>query len=401
MNLCTRVLYTRVLTVAVLLVATACAKRGPVVSPPLPKPALAYCEKQGGRVGLSDAPEGQSGICVLPHVSAMTAKSGHYSHTLEDGSTWRYEYDIHAAGTRSERRIGWLWAEGLHATIAAANPGDTIQTPWGVMARMPDTPYEHGFLLERTQGRPIDPSQGSALKVPPSMLARGGRWDARVGPWRYTVLGLAVGSKSERRIGRLRFGGVEVSGEEDGDHVDTPWGPLRWLGPIDLEAITDYEQGFLLRGVRDRGLDHLEGDAVLPVMPEVTSVVLESLYLSTSVELTKDALPAHSVRLLLSGESSDEVKGTLALDPNVCTLDVFGDRQACTRTAIRALEVEVRRLSISDPTGAMRRYFVLSGEGVPAGLALVVQGELEDGGLQRGYLVLRSELVPLYLGEGG
>jgi len=309
----------RVLAGGLLLAAMACTKPGAVQPPEIANPASVHCEEQGGTVELVDAPEGQYGICVLPDgtrceewtflrgecpcgdcpmwsppgpdfctdgtimagsvstcgcvgppvcerppmMAALTHRSGRYLYTLENGSTWEYVYDIHAVGTRSERRIGWLRADGLGRAIVTAQPGDTIATPWGVMQRMPDTLYERGFLLERTHEQPIEPSAGSAVEVPDRLLSRNGRWEGRIEPWTYNLLALAMGSRSERRIGRLRFSGTEVSGEDPGDFVDTPWGPLVWTGPIDLGERTDYEQGFLLKGARDRALEP-DGEIVFP-----------------------------------------------------------------------------------------------------------------------------------------
>lgn len=412
----------RALVLSPLLLTMACPKAGPENPDPpqIANPASVYCEQQGGRVEIVDTPQGQQGICVLadgtrcdewaffrgqcpqpPLIPATTDQSGRYVRMVEDGGEWEYVYAIHAAGTRSERRIGLLQADGLDAAIANAKPGDTIRTPWGVMARMPDTPYERGFLLERTRGRPIDPTQGAALKVPERLLEPDGSWKAEVGPWSYAVLGTAMGSRSERRIGRLRFGGSELEGEDEGDYVDTPWGRMRWLGPVELGAHTDYEQGFLLRGVRDRSFDELEeGDAVYPTTADAVSLDLESLYLHPGIRVgTRRSV--HSVSLRLSGSSDAELEGTLLLDGNTCGLNDFGDEEICTLIAFSPIEVELDRLRLADPTGLMRRIYRVTGEGLPRGLTMIVQGELEEGQLERSYLKLGAVLVPLYVEDGG
>jgi hypothetical protein len=134
--------------------------------------------------------------------------------------------------------------------------------------------------------------------------------------------------------------------------------------------------------------------------PAVESLRLESLYLNTSVRLIEDAPPARTVSLTLSRLSQVEMMGTLALDPNTCSLNAFGDREACTRIAVRGIDVELQRVRVVDPARAGRRLFEVTGEGVPKGLALIVGGDLREGELERCYLKLGSELVPLYLDDG-
>jgi hypothetical protein len=331
----------------------------------------------------------------IPLIPAITSQSGRYVHMTETSREWEYTYDIHAAGTKSERRIGHLRAEGLQRMIAAARPGDTIETPWGRMARMPDSLYERGFLLERTHGHPIDPGQGSPVEVPESMLARGGRWRAQVGPWRYAAIGMAMGTRSERRIGRLHFGQNEIRGQKQGDYVDTPWGRLRWMGPINLEAATDYEQGFLLHGTQDRSLDDLEGDVVFPDDAGVV-LRLHSLYLDSGFRVSEEGLAGHTLSLLLSGrlDHDTEMAGTLVLDPNRCSLNEFGDPHICTKIAVRQTAVKVVLQRLGDPKHLRRRYYEVTGPELPRPLALIVQG-----GLERCYLKLDQQLAPLYLDD--
>lgn len=140
-------------------------------------------------------------------------------------------------------------------------------------------------------------------------------------------------------------------------------------------------------------------DPLEPPSPGV-AVQLETLYIDEPVRLATNAPSARFVSLQLSGRSEDELRGTLILDPNVCSLSAFGDRQGCTKIAVRGIEVAVRRMTITDPTSAMRRAFQVTGDGLPPELVLIVQGRLAKGGLERAYLKLGTELVPLYVDDG-
>ena len=324
----------------------------------------------------------------LPLIPAITGQSGRYTHVSEDGGEWEYVYDVQNVGTKSECRVGQLRVDVLQREIDAAKPGDHIRTPWGEMRRVRDGQYARGFLLDQPGG----PSSGTSLSVPVELLARAGTWTAKVGSWSYAVAGNHMGSKSEHRIGRLRFGSAELSGRKQGDYVDAPWGQFHWMGPIQPAVATDYEQGFLLRGTHDRPLDALQGDAIVPDAGTAT-VHLESMYLDKGFTVAPEARPAHTVSLLLSGSPEQEVEmsGTLILDPNQCSLDDFGDRQGCTRMATRAIDVTVVRQRLADPANLGRRFFQVRGDDLPA-LTFILQGTL-----QRCYLKLDRQLVPLYV----
>lgn len=63
---------------------------------------------------------------------------------------------------------------------------------------------------------------------------------------------------------------------------------------------------------------------------------------------------AHSITLRLSAESSGNREGTLSLDPNICTVDEWGDRAGCTKMAVRQLQVTTTRMRTLDPSGRRR-----------------------------------------------
>lgn len=326
----------------------------------------------------------------LPLIPAMTKQSGDYTHAIEGGIDWNYSYLITAVGSRSERREGRLKTSAVD--LAKAQPGDRVHTPWGTMQRMA-TRYEDGWLLEGTYGRPIDETQGQLFEAPAAALVRGGTWTGHVEEWRYTLLANAMGTRSERRIGRLSYGRMMVVGKNQGDSADTPWGVMHWMGKVHLEEKTDYEQGFLLRGTFDRALDELTGNVIVPT--EIGACRLESLYLE-GVKLDEELPGLHFVGLSLFGrpDRHSELTGTLTLDPNTCQLNAWGDREGCTRMMSKALNVQVVQQRLADPSGLHRRFFEVTGPGVPEKTALIVQGKLE-----RCYLKLGKHLVPLFLSD--
>ena len=71
----------------------------------------------------------------------------------------------------------------------------------------------------------------------------------------------------------------------------------------------------------------------------------------------------HSVGLRLSAESHGHREGTLSLDPNSCTLNAWGDREGCTRMAIRQLAVKTTRMRTLDPAGHRRVLHEVTSDG--------------------------------------
>jgi hypothetical protein len=330
----------------------------------------------------------------VPLIPVITTLPGSYAHTTESQGRWEYAYDIWAAGTRSERRIGALHADGLAERLAAANLGDRIVTPWGRMSRMADTLYERGFLLERTPGQPHPAVTGETIAVPEAMLERDGHWTAVVGPWRHSVTASAMGTKSERRIGALQFDNIEIQGAKIGDFVETPWGRAHWRGPVRTDAAGDHEQGMLLRGTADRSLDDVVGDELIPGTMR-REQRLESSYLASGFRVDYDAPVAHTVALILPADADHQTQmsGTLILDPNQCSLNSFGDRETCTRLASRRIEVNVVLQRLADPRHLGRSYFAVTGPGLSQ-LALIAHR-----GFERCYLTLEQQVVPLHAGD--
>jgi len=138
---------------------------------------------------------------------------------------------------------------------------------------------------------------------------------------------------------------------------------------------------------------------VPPQPPGPVSLQLESLYLDDGLQVGTNII-ARTVSLTLEGSSDEALEGTLLLDPNACSLDAFGDPEICTLIAVSGIEVDLDHLTLTDPTGRMRRIYAVRGRGLPPDLRMIVQGRLEAGELERAYLKLGTELVPLYVEDG-
>ena len=124
---------------------------------------------------------------------------------------------------------------------------------------------------------------------------------------------------------------------------------------------------------------------------------LESLYLPVAASFGADGPAAHAVRLTLSGvPEAAELNGSLYLDPNTCSLNAFGDREMCTRIAVRSIRVTATRMRLADPKDLHRLYYALHSEELPTGtVALIMYPRGE-----RIYLKSTTALVPLFPEDG-
>jgi hypothetical protein len=119
---------------------------------------------------------------------------------------------------------------------------------------------------------------------------------------------------------------------------------------------------------------------------------LDSAYLARAISLSPDAPGAHAVSLLVDGWLGQEaVRAILIADPNVCTINDFGDRTACTRLAPRSYAVALTRLRADDPAYAGRRLYAITGAGMPDGLTLVMYPHGD-----RIHMTLGNEIIPLH-----
>jgi len=81
-------------------------------------------------------------------------------------------------------------------------------------------------------------------------------------------------------------------------------------------------------------------------------------------------LGAHGISLRLEEYKRDQeskpshMKGEAGLDPNVCSLDLWGDREGCTKMAIRTRKVEATRMRTFDAHHHHRIHWAIDIEGM-------------------------------------
>lgn len=83
-----------------------------------------------------------------------------------------------------------------------------------------------------------------------------------------------------------------------------------------------------------------------------------------SMYLRQPVLGSHGISLQLEEPRRGHMKGKACLDPNICTLDLWGDRQGCTRMACRIQEVEATRMRTLDGHGHHRVHWAIDIKGV-------------------------------------
>lgn len=322
-----------------------------------------------------------------PMIPLSTTHAAHYEVKTSGDVTWTYELD--ALEGASGLRRGSLSVRGVDLPLDGAKPGARVRTPWGVMVRASDDAAGKAWLPEgEVSGYPVE----AVIPVPDSALDREGTWEARTFdamPWQYRERVSALGTRSEGRHATLSYSRLRVVGANPGDYIDTPWGRMRWLG---AEGSGRYESGFLLLGTYDRSLEDMTGERIDPTAPG-PSVRFESLYLDDGVGLDDGGRRYHGVTLVLESdlESHDTLGGQLVLDPNACSLNLFGDRAGCTKMGMTTLPVSIDRLRSADPTGGDRRIYQVRGERLVDGVHLTAHPNA-------GWCVLKvgDRLVPLF-----
>ena len=121
---------------------------------------------------------------------------------------------------------------------------------------------------------------------------------------------------------------------------------------------------------------------------------LASMYLSQRV------LGGHWIALSLKPTGHGHMSGKVQIDPNSCSLNMWGDRQVCTRIAISAHDVEATLMRTLDPQGHHRVHWTLDVKGLTdAKISLI-----ENPRAKLWYLAVESEqegisIVPLFDAE--
>lgn len=119
------------------------------------------------------------------------------------------------------------------------------------------------------------------------------------------------------------------------------------------------------------------------------TIDLVSMYLHETVG------GAHRIKLNMSEVKLGHWDGTVILDPNLCSLDAFGDAQSCTKIAVRPVHAEGTFMRLRDPAGLGRGLIRLRLDGQGGDWAMI---EHERAGVY--YLVVRDDpesvrVVPL------
>jgi hypothetical protein len=101
-----------------------------------------------------------------------------------------------------------------------------------------------------------------------------------------------------------------------------------------------------------RGLDKED------LMKDSRKVDLVSMYMRQPV------LGGHGISLQLAESRPGQMTGRARIDPNVCSLDLWGDRRACTKMGFLDREVQATLMRTYDPQGHKRAHWALTIKGV-------------------------------------
>jgi hypothetical protein len=83
-----------------------------------------------------------------------------------------------------------------------------------------------------------------------------------------------------------------------------------------------------------------------------------------SMYLSQPVLRAHSIHLQLTESRPGTYQGKVRLDPNICGLDLWGDRTGCSKMASTTRDVEATLMRTWDSKGYKRVHYSLQIEGV-------------------------------------
>jgi hypothetical protein len=116
-----------------------------------------------------------------------------------------------------------------------------------------------------------------------------------------------------------------------------------------------------------------------------------------SMYMNQPMLKAHAISLELEESTAGHMKGKATLDPNTCSLDLWGDRRGCTKMMPQTRHVAATMMRTLDPQGHHRIHWVLEVEGVSNSRVSLI----EYPGTDLWYLSVRTEddgtsVVPLF-----
>jgi hypothetical protein len=125
-------------------------------------------------------------------------------------------------------------------------------------------------------------------------------------------------------------------------------------------------------------------------MSSSSKLALVSMYQSQPV------LGGHVIALELEEHEQGEMQGRISIDPNACTLAVWGDRGACTLMAPLDLEAQAQVMSTVDERGLGRVHWLLAMPSADQTINLI-----EDPGAKQWYLTIPGQggivaVVPLF-----
>jgi hypothetical protein len=100
---------------------------------------------------------------------------------------------------------------------------------------------------------------------------------------------------------------------------------------------------------------------------QARTIDLVSMYLSQPV------LRAHDISLQLTEARLGTMKGMIRLDPNRCSVDLWGDRGGCTKMAPQTYPVEAVAMRTRDPQGHHRTYWKLDLDGLSGTRASLIE----------------------------
>lgn len=92
-----------------------------------------------------------------------------------------------------------------------------------------------------------------------------------------------------------------------------------------------------------------------------------------SMYLSQPVMHAHSISLQLAEVKPGHMTGTIRLDPNTCSLDLWGDRGGCTKMAPQNQSVEATAMRTLDPQGHHRVSWKLEIPGMSAARVSLVE----------------------------